>query len=58
MPSRIAVGVASPVEMGVSLLIALVSLALVMRVGATVYQRAIVRTGKRLRISEVLTQGA
>lgn len=58
MPSRIAVGVASSVEMAVSLLIGVLSLAVVVRIGSTVYQRAIVRTGKRLKIGEVLTQKA
>jgi ABC-2 type transport system permease protein len=58
MPSRIAVGVASPLEMAGSLLVGVVSLAIVVRLGATVYQRAIVRTGKRLRIGEVLAQKA
>jgi ABC-2 type transport system permease protein len=58
MPSRIAIGVASPVEMILSLVLGVVSLVVAARVGATVYQRAIVRTGKRLRIGEVLVQKA
>jgi hypothetical protein len=42
----------------VSLLVGVLSLAIAVRVGSTVYQRAIVRTGKRLRIGEVLAQKA
>jgi ABC-2 type transport system permease protein len=53
-PARIAVGTSSPTEMALSLAILLVSLAVAIRVGGVVYQRAIVRTGRRLKLSEVL----
>lgn len=54
MPPRIAVGAASGMEMAVSLVLSLLAVVLVARVGATVYQRAIVRTGRRLKLAEVL----
>jgi ABC-2 type transport system permease protein len=54
MPSRLALGVASPAEVVASLLIGLVAVVVVVRVGAVVYRRGIVRTGRRLRLREVL----
>jgi ABC-2 type transport system permease protein len=54
MPSRIAVGAASPAEMAISAALSLAAVVLVARVGATVYRRAIVRTGRRLKVREVL----
>jgi ABC-2 type transport system permease protein len=54
MPSRIAVGVASGMEMAVSAALSLAAIVVVARVGSTVYKRAIVRTGRRLKLREVL----
>lgn len=54
MPPRIAVGAASGLEMAISLGLSVLAVAVVARVGATVYQRAIVRTGRRLKLREVL----
>lgn len=54
MPSRIAVGAASPLEMAVSLGLSVVTVVLALRFGAIVYRRAIVRTGRRLKLREVL----
>jgi ABC-2 type transport system permease protein len=54
MPPRIATGAASTAEMAVSLVLLVATLVLVGRVGATVYRRAIVRTGRRLRVREAL----
>jgi ABC-2 type transport system permease protein len=53
-PARIAVGASSPVEMALSLLCLIGALGVAVRVGGVVYQRAIVRTGRRLKLSEVL----
>jgi ABC-2 type transport system permease protein len=54
MPSRIAVGAASVLEMAISAALSLAAVVLVARVGSTVYRRAIVRTGRRLRLRDVL----
>ncbi len=54
MPSRIAVGAASPAEMVVSAALSVAAVIVVARVGSTVYRRAIVRTGRRLKLREVL----
>jgi ABC-2 type transport system permease protein len=54
MPPRIATGAASSAEMAVSLVLLVATLVLVGRVVATVYRRAIVRTGRRLRVREAL----
>lgn len=54
MPSRIAVGAASPVEMAVSAGLSVVAVVLAARVAGLVYRRAIVRTGRRLKVREVL----
>ena len=53
-PARIAVGAASAIEMALSLAILVGSVAVAVRFGGIVYQRAIVRTGRRLKLSEVL----
>jgi ABC-2 type transport system permease protein len=55
MPSRIAVGEASGVEMAMSLGLGVATVLLAVRVGSRIYGRAIVRTGRRLRLREVLT---
>ncbi|HEX2850190.1 MAG TPA: ABC transporter permease [Acidimicrobiales bacterium] len=54
MPARIAVGSASPVEMAVSLVLGVAGVVLAARIGSIVYRRAIVRTGRRLTVGEVL----
>jgi ABC-2 type transport system permease protein len=53
-PSRLALGEASGVEMVISLALLLAAVVVVGRVGATVYRRAVVRTGRRLKLREVL----
>jgi ABC-2 type transport system permease protein len=55
MPSRIAIGAASGLEMAGSLALLVLAVAAAGRVGATVYRRAIVRTGRRLKLREVLS---
>ncbi|MDZ7674201.1 MAG: ABC transporter permease [Acidimicrobiales bacterium] len=52
-PTRIAYGASSPVEAVVSGLLLVVGAVLAVRVGGGVYRRSIVRTGRRLRLSEV-----
>ena len=54
MPSRIALGVSSPFEIAASLTIGVATVLLVGRVSAMVYRRAIVRTGRRLKLRDVL----
>ena len=54
MPARIAEGVATVPEMAASALLLVAAIALVTRFGAVVYGRAIVRTGRRLKLKDVL----
>ncbi len=54
MPSRIAVGEATVPELVASLVLGAAAVVLVVRVGARIYARAIVRTGRRLKVREVL----
>ena len=54
VPTRIAVGAASPTELVVSLVLLVGAIALAGRVGSTIYARAIVRTGRRLHLRDVL----
>jgi ABC-2 type transport system permease protein len=54
MPARIALGVAEPLEMAVSIAICLGAVLLAARFGSVVYRRAIVHTGNRLKLREVL----
>jgi len=54
MPARIAVGAASPAEIAASLVLGIAAVVLTVRFGATVYRRAIVRTGRRLKLGDVL----
>jgi ABC-2 type transport system permease protein len=54
MPSRIALGEASPAEMALSLGVGIVTVLLAIRIGSRIYARAIVRTGRRLKVREVL----
>jgi ABC-2 type transport system permease protein len=53
-PYRIAVGDGSPVEYVISLVVLAISVAVVGRVAAVVFRRAIVRTGRRLSLRDVL----
>jgi ABC-2 type transport system permease protein len=55
VPARIALGASSPVELATSLVLLVVSVVVVGRVGSMVYRRAIVRTGRRLKLRDVLT---
>ena len=54
MPARIALGVPSTLELVLSLLILLATIVVVAQVSATVYRRAIVRTGRRLKLRDLL----
>lgn len=54
VPARLAIGVTSPAELVGSLAILVGTIAVAARFGSTVYARAIVRTGRRLRLREVL----
>jgi ABC-2 type transport system permease protein len=54
MPARIAVGEATVPEMVLSLALGVATVVLVLRVGSRIYARAIVRTGRRLKVREVL----
>jgi ABC-2 type transport system permease protein len=57
MPARIALGDASGAEMVASLVIGILSVFLVLRIGAAVYRRGIVHTGRRMRLREALQGG-
>jgi ABC-2 type transport system permease protein len=54
MPARIALGVASPVEMAVSLVLGVLTVIAISRLAALVYRRAIVRTGRKVSLRQVL----
>lgn len=54
MPSRIAIGEASVVEMVASLLLSILAVVVAARFAAVVYRRGIVRTGRRLKVRDVL----
>lgn len=54
MPARIALGVASPVEMAVSLVLGVLTVIAISRLAALVYRRAIVRTGRKVGLRQVL----
>lgn len=58
MPARIAEGLAGWPEIVGSLLLLLVAVAVTARFGATVYRRAIVRTGRRLKVRDVVGRSA
>jgi ABC-2 type transport system permease protein len=53
-PYRIAIGAGSMVEYVVSAVILYASVIVVARIGVTVFRRAIVRTGRRLKLRDVL----
>ncbi len=54
MPARIGLGVASTSEMAVSLLLGIGAVVVMARLAEQVYHRAIVRTGRKLKLREVL----
>jgi ABC-2 type transport system permease protein len=54
MPTRIALGDASGVEIVASLVVLIVTVVLAVRVGAAIFRRGIVHTGRRLRLGEAL----
>ena len=54
MPTRIALGDATTGEIVASLAVGLVTVVLVVRLGAAIYRRGIVHTGRRLRLGEAL----
>ena len=53
-PARLALGVSSPVEVVTSLAVGVVSLVLIVRLATAIYERAVVRTGRRLHLRDVL----
>jgi ABC-2 type transport system permease protein len=54
MPTRIALGAATSAEIALSLVVGVATVVVVVKVGAAVYRRGIVHTGRRLRLSEVM----
>jgi len=54
MPARLAIGVAEPWQVVTSLALLAAAVVFVARLAASVYGRAIVRTGRRLKLTEVL----
>ncbi len=54
MPARIAIGAATPAQIVVSLVLLAVGVVAAARLANLVYARALVRTGKRLRLIDVL----
>jgi len=52
-PYRIAIGAGSPVEYVLSALLLVLAVVVVARVGAVVFRRAIVQTGRRLRLRDL-----
>jgi ABC-2 type transport system permease protein len=54
MPARIALGASSALEVAASLAIGIVTVIVVARLSAVVYRRAIVRTGRRLKLRDAL----
>ena len=53
-PYRVAIGAGSPVEYAVSIVVLLVTVVLVGRLATAVFRRAIVRTGERIKLRDVL----
>jgi len=54
MPTRIALGEASTAEMVASLALGVATVVVVLRLGAAIYRRGIVQTGRKLSITEAL----
>ncbi|MEO7556667.1 MAG: ABC transporter permease [Acidimicrobiales bacterium] len=53
-PARLAIGASSPTEVVGSLALSIMALVVVVRIGSTIFGRAIVRTGRRLKIRDVI----
>jgi ABC-2 type transport system permease protein len=53
-PARLALGVSSPVEVVISLVISVAAVVLAGRLASTIYRRAVVSTGRRLYLRDVL----
>jgi ABC-2 type transport system permease protein len=54
MPARIAIGAATPIQIVASLSLLAIAVVAAARLANLVYARALVRTGKRLRLIDVL----
>ncbi|MEP7111859.1 MAG: ABC transporter permease [Ilumatobacteraceae bacterium] len=54
VPTRVAIGVSSPVELVISGVLLLLAIAAVARVGSHVYARAVVHTGRRLKLRDMM----
>jgi ABC-2 type transport system permease protein len=54
MPSRIALGDATPVEVVASLVVGIATAVVVIRLGAAIFRRGVVHTGTRLKLMEAL----
>jgi len=54
MPSRIALGEASAAEVVASLVVGVLTVLVVLRLGAAIYRRGIVQTGRKLSVMEAL----
>ena len=58
VPTRIAIGASGPLELALSLAILAVTVAAVGVVGARIYARAVVRTGGKVRLRDVVGRPA
>ena len=56
MPARLVLGISGWVEQLAALALALAFIPLLVRLAATVYTRAVTRTGSRVRLKEVLSR--
>jgi ABC-2 type transport system permease protein len=54
VPTRVAIGVSSPFELVMSVVLLILAVGLVVRFGSRIYGRAVVRTGRRLKLRDVL----
>ncbi|MGW1679813.1 ABC transporter permease [Saccharopolyspora sp. NPDC002376] len=54
MPMRIALGVAAPWEIAVSLVLSVLAFTLLLRLGGRVYSNAVLRTGSRVKLRDAL----
>jgi ABC-2 type transport system permease protein len=54
MPTRIALGDASGMEIAASLIVLIITLVIAVRLGAAIFRRGIVHTGRRMRLGEAL----
>jgi ABC-2 type transport system permease protein len=54
MPVRVATGEATGWEVGLAFVLMIIAVAAMLYVGGRIYERAVLRTGKRLKITEVL----